>query len=101
MAEWWLRSKTADAGFSQPLCCTKRSLKPKISRICPILTKKRPKPFCDQADISDQIVSQLDLFEALGRRSLLGSALRAGTDPLRWVAEDAHLRPQPGGMIVP
>jgi hypothetical protein len=37
----------------------------------------------------------------LGRRSLLGSALRAGTDPLRWVAEDAHLRPQPGGMIVP
>jgi hypothetical protein len=31
---------------------------------------------------------------------LLGSALRAGTGPLRRVAEDAHLWPQPGRTTI-
>src|ERR1035437_1868207 len=33
--------------------------------------------------------------------SARGSALRAGTGPLRWVAKDAHFRPQPGRILPP
>src|ERR1039457_6691950 len=33
--------------------------------------------------------------------SARGSELRAGTGPLRWVAKDAHFRPQPGRKLPP
>src|ERR1035438_6254586 len=33
--------------------------------------------------------------------SARGSELRAGTGPLRWVAKDAHFRPQPGRILPP
>jgi hypothetical protein len=47
------------------------------------------------------LLRRLGLLAGRGAHELLlGSALRAGTGPLRRVAEDAHLWPQPGRTTI-